>query len=266
MERRGGIVKGGRLSRFLRLRIDHGGDLRLGERGTVICTAGGNPVERMQKDKSFYPSGLFFQGGVLYYVQTQFLQNNVRRMAMKHLMTGLCSAGLLVAVTGCQPELAQVQDGTKEAQWHAAISQSYSGFRPPRKASPAIKDNVSPKLVEQEQAAAEQLAADTVCETLPLPVEDAVAEDVEVVAEVEVTEEAAAAALPAPADDSAVAAETAAGESVEYVVKAGDTLSHIAQKFYGKASMAGVIQKANAKVLPDPNRLKPGIKLQIPKL
>ena len=195
---------------------------------------------------------------------------------MKHLITGLCGAGLLVAVTGCQPELAQVKEGQREAQWREAIGQSYSGFRPPRTAPPAIKDNVSPKLVEKEQQAAATLpAADGF--SAPAPQEDDfVVQNIEVEAVAvdvavppgpaedagSVAVEPAAAAVKAP---EAVVDQTA-GEATEYVVKKGDKLSHIAQKFYGKASFADVIRKANAKAIANPNRLKPGTKLQIPKL
>ena len=51
-----------------------------------------------------------------------------------------------------------------------------------------------------------------------------------------------------------------------YVVKAGDTLGGIAKKQYGKASFADLIQRANVDLIKDPNRLRPGMKLIIPKL
>ena len=100
-----------------------------------------------------------------------------------------------------------------------------------------------------------------------------IVEEVEtVVVETEAPETAAAEekkdAESAPeAEAVAVPEETAAaGECEEYEVKAGDTLSHIARKFYGKASLADVILKANSATVSDPKRLKPGMKLQIPKL
>lgn len=206
---------------------------------------------------------------------------------MRNLFMGLCGAGVAVVLAGCQPELAQTREGAREAQWRAMIGESYSGYRPPRTAPPAIKDNVSPELVEREQqmgngGAEGDLAVpfpgeeiyyeeDLVLEedAAPAPVDDAAAADS---AAVDGAEDGAVdgSAAPAATDDAAAVtdekATQEAGETVEYVVKAGDTLSHIAKKFYGKASFADLIWKANSKVVPNPNRLKPGTKLQIPKL
>jgi nucleoid-associated protein YgaU len=49
-----------------------------------------------------------------------------------------------------------------------------------------------------------------------------------------------------------------------YVVVAGDTLSKIAQRYYGDASLYNKIFEANRDVLKDPNRISPGQKLRIP--
>jgi nucleoid-associated protein YgaU len=54
--------------------------------------------------------------------------------------------------------------------------------------------------------------------------------------------------------------------STVYEVKAGDTLSGISQKIYGNASFSNVIFRANADILKDPNKLRPGMKLIIPNL
>lgn len=211
---------------------------------------------------------------------------------MRNLFVGLCGAGIAVVLAGCQPELAQTREGAREAQWRAMIGESYSGYRPPRTAPPAIRDNVSPELVEREQQTGSEVWVDdsaaplageeiyyeeeAVIEetTAPVAADEAAASDDAVAADEKdsAAEEGAPAgengAAPAAAD-AAVGDEKeaqAADETVEYVVKAGDTLSHIAKKFYGKASFADLIWKANIKAVPDPNRLKPGTKLQIPKL
>ena len=47
-------------------------------------------------------------------------------------------------------------------------------------------------------------------------------------------------------------------------VAAGDTLGHIAQRYYGKASDYMKIFEANRDVLDDPNLIKVGQKLRIP--
>ena len=50
-----------------------------------------------------------------------------------------------------------------------------------------------------------------------------------------------------------------------YIVVSGDTLSALAQKYYGKASLYMKIFEANRDILKDPNLIKIGQKLRIPK-
>jgi nucleoid-associated protein YgaU len=50
------------------------------------------------------------------------------------------------------------------------------------------------------------------------------------------------------------------------VVERGDTLSHIAQRFYGKASGWHEIFEANRDQLDDPDRIQPGQVLKIPQI
>ena len=47
-------------------------------------------------------------------------------------------------------------------------------------------------------------------------------------------------------------------------VKAGDTLSKVAQQYYGDASLYTTIFEANRDILKDPNVIKVGQKLKIP--
>lgn len=49
-----------------------------------------------------------------------------------------------------------------------------------------------------------------------------------------------------------------------HMVAAGDTLGHIAQKYYGQASQYMKIFEANREILDDPNLIKVGQKLKIP--
>ena len=71
---------------------------------------------------------------------------------------------------------------------------------------------------------------------------------------------AAASTLPGPA------VPAPAGEVTMYEVKAGDTLGAIAQRFYGKASLYPKIFEANKDILTNPDLIKVGQKLKIPKL
>ena len=52
--------------------------------------------------------------------------------------------------------------------------------------------------------------------------------------------------------------------STMYTVKSGDTLSKIAQQFYGSASKYQAIFEANRPMLKDPDRIYPGQVLRIP--
>ncbi len=49
-----------------------------------------------------------------------------------------------------------------------------------------------------------------------------------------------------------------------YLVVSGDTLSKIAQKYYGDPALYTKIFQANRDVLSDPNKISPGQKLRIP--
>jgi nucleoid-associated protein YgaU len=64
------------------------------------------------------------------------------------------------------------------------------------------------------------------------------------------------------ADDKNPAADNPYTQT--HVVQSGDTLSKIAQKYYGDASLYTKIFQANRDVLNDPNKIKPGQKLRIP--
>ena len=61
-------------------------------------------------------------------------------------------------------------------------------------------------------------------------------------------------------------ASTAPGQQTgqKYTVQSGDTLSAIAQKFYGKASQYNKIFEANRDQLSDPNHVRAGQELVIP--
>jgi tetratricopeptide (TPR) repeat protein len=73
------------------------------------------------------------------------------------------------------------------------------------------------------------------------------------------TPETAPATLPAPAPIPPPPAVTT------HVVRPGDTLSSIALQYYGDASAARRIHEANRAVVPDPNKLKVGTTLTLPR-
>ncbi|AXI02082.1 peptidoglycan-binding protein LysM [Aquirhabdus parva] len=53
-------------------------------------------------------------------------------------------------------------------------------------------------------------------------------------------------------------------ESQIYVVKSGDTLSHISKEFYGDANQYNKIFEANKPLLSSPDKIYPGQSLRIP--
>lgn len=52
---------------------------------------------------------------------------------------------------------------------------------------------------------------------------------------------------------------------IKYVISSGDTLSAIARRFYGKPDLYTIIYNANRDVIPNPDNLKMGIEIRIPK-
>ena len=72
---------------------------------------------------------------------------------------------------------------------------------------------------------------------------------------------------PAPAPEQAAAnAPPAASSAAElYTVKKGDTLWSIAHKFYGKGNLWHRLYEANRDKLPDPGRLRTGMRLHVPR-
>lgn len=67
------------------------------------------------------------------------------------------------------------------------------------------------------------------------------------------------------ASDAASADTTPSGNGAHsYTVKAGDTLSHIAQRYYGKASDWRRIYDANRATVANPDLIQPGQQLTIP--
>jgi nucleoid-associated protein YgaU len=66
------------------------------------------------------------------------------------------------------------------------------------------------------------------------------------------------------ADDKTSNAQAGNPYTQTYVVQSGDSLSKIAERFYGDASLYNKIFEANRDILKDPNKIFPGQKLRIP--
>jgi nucleoid-associated protein YgaU len=76
-------------------------------------------------------------------------------------------------------------------------------------------------------------------------------------ADISAPEAAAAAAAGADAAPTVAAPRT-------YTVQAGDNLSKISKHFYGDPNQYMKIANANKETLPDPDKIKPGMELNIP--
>ena len=201
---------------------------------------------------------------------------------MKAWIVGAGTLGVLFLLAGCGPELAETPIGEEEAAWQQAFRQNYSGYRPPRTAPPATVDNVSDKLLEREQEAKRFDAPPAEPHRPgddPAQIVDAAAEQKNAADEksgsassegkTEAKSEIPAEKKSESADGGTKSFTSTPPDPTDgsvYEVKAGDTLSGIAKRFYGDAGAAGVIERANVDLIKDPNRLRPGMKLIIPKL
>ncbi|MBP5530879.1 MAG: LysM peptidoglycan-binding domain-containing protein [Lentisphaeria bacterium] len=201
-------------------------------------------------------------------------------------------AAAVVVLAGCGPDLAEVPYGSEEARWQEMLRDNYAGYEAPRTAPPAVKDNVSPRLLEEEQKRKSEqnnvnpppAAENPQVNDDPASVVDKAADRPAAVQEQPAApEESKKAPEKAPAKDKAKAPEKApakdkaapakpaakkdAAEKADvYVVQPKDTLGDLAKKFYGDARRSDVIVKANPELKKNPNFLKPGMKLVIPKI
>lgn len=203
----------------------------------------------------------------------------------------------MLVLSGCGPELAQTQLGAEEELWQAQIRSSYSSWRAPRSAPPAISDNRDPSLtarqepvgessgltVEPKTPAPDAPAPDTVGIPKDSPETPAAAEKNAPAAEKSAPaaeknapapeknapapeKNAPAAEKNAPAPEEEGVAAPAADGTETYIVKKGDTLSKLAKTFYGDGRQYMKLVKANESQLKgNPNRIYPGMKLVIPK-
>ena len=193
------------------------------------------------------------------------------------MKTMFLAAGVLTVaavVTGCRSTtVAEVPRSQEELEWENVIRANYPGYRSAPSRAQAVYDNTEdrvsrprPVLKPQEDAAAEVKsekdapAVEPAAEVKPADAEKP-AEEVKPAE----AEKPAAEVKPADAEKAKVSPPDPTGSTV-YEVKSGDTLGKIALKHYGSARHSNVIFKANSDILKNPNLLRPGMKLIIPKL
>ena len=162
------------------------------------------------------------------------------------LFGGACVlAGLL---SGCTPELDQTGLSPEEQMWAESFRENYGAWEQPESV---------PRSVRRSDLPAEEFAVANSNVSTPPVVETAPAAPVEVP-----VEQPAAVEVVQPEVN-----EVTKVEFEEYVVVKGDTLSHIALKFYGSAkpSAWNRIVEANADVLTGKTNIRPGMKLMSPR-
>lgn len=205
----------------------------------------------------------------------------------KVFATILGGAAVAAFVTGCDPTLAQVPQGSVEEQWEKLFQENYSSFAAPRNPAPAayapsnapvVKQAAPSRPADDPENAVDRAASGE--DVTPVPVAQelkeepqknaAPAEGKAPAAPVKKEKELAPAPAPEVEAEAKKAAPAPAGDQDVpgklYTVKSGDTLGALAKQFYGKASLEDVIFRANSKKLKNRNALRVGMTLVIPEL
>ena len=164
-------------------------------------------------------------------------------------------AVLVFGMAGCRPELSQSQLSPKEQQWADFIKANYVSWRPPQTFPDTMRPDNS--YTPEELAELERMKN-------PAPLEDTTIIENQVIHE-EFTPGETTVSETTDVTAKETPAAPAAGETVTYKVAKGDTLSKIAQKFYGNGRLYQQILDANKDSLQgNPNRLRIGQDLVIP--
>ena len=200
------------------------------------------------------------------------------------------SAAMLAMISGCYyTQIVSPESSPEMQEWERVILESYPGYTPPKTTSktyrgqaekrysstpaklvpmddPAKNDTpvtpvtpAEPEVIKIEEPADAPEAEEKV---VTPAVEEIKAEEPAKVEEKKTEEPAKVEEK--KADDGAMPPDPT--NSTVYEVKPGDTLSGISHKVYGNAGFSNVIFRANADILKDPNKLRPGMKLIIPNL
>ena len=198
------------------------------------------------------------------------------------LTVGVCAAVTLTV--GCRnTQVAGVRRSQEEAAWEQTIRRNYPNYRAPRAAAPADSGNTETRISAPVDTGVKP-ENDPAAVTEPAELEPAPAPETEAKPEVkpevkpeakpeakpevkpEVKPEAKPEVKPEAKPEAKPVAPPDPTNSTVYEVRSGDTLGKIAQKHYGSARYGNMIYKANTDMLKNPNLLRPGMKLIIPKL
>ena len=74
---------------------------------------------------------------------------------MKKFLASVCGGAALVAfLAGCDPHLAQIENGSEEALWYKKMKENYPQFTPPRTPAPAVYTSPNWNNVSRQNGAA----------------------------------------------------------------------------------------------------------------
>jgi len=180
----------------------------------------------------------------------------------------LLPVGALTALllSSCSPDLAETSYGEKENDWQSYIRKSYPAWRAPR-TLPPIKREKSTGPFDEFSANEDAVQSESVSVAEPVVEEGTVKETVTTIipekdgGDLIVSEDVTITEVPPVPTEANTAVATKA-----YKVQKNDSLSKIAKKVYGDGNKWRVILDANKDVLPNPNKLRPGMELRIPQL
>lgn len=166
------------------------------------------------------------------------------------LLVLIAAAGSMVLMGACTPDLAETPLTPEETQWKEYLKDNYPGWRAPQTVYPTSSTTTTTAVTT------------AVDDDETMTVTGISGGSGENTGGFQMVEEKVY-------DDGSIAAGSKGGSAqtasyVTYKVQKGDTLTGIAHKHYKKASCWKRIYNANANVISNPNKLKPGMVLQIP--
>ncbi len=161
-------------------------------------------------------------------------------MNTRDLLSILAGVAIASQIIGCaSPKLASTPLDAEEELWQASVKSSYPSWTHPQ-TEPPVDINMTPGAEPEAIMVGEKIVE---LET-PTIKDTVIEQEVDIIAP----------AVPA----------APAGNDQTYVTQRGDSLWKIADKFYGDGKKWQAIADANKSVLPNPNKVKPGLTLSIP--
>ena len=163
---------------------------------------------------------------------------------------------MMLVLSGCGPQLAQSPYGPAEEEWEKYLKKSYPAWTPPKTIPPTSTG-------EESQLESVEVKEDIVLDTVQPIVQPEISDEPDLL---KMNEDPV---LSMPEEEPVLMNEVAppllAKDAELYTVEKGDNLWKIADKVYQSGNKWKRIYEANKDILPEPNKLKPGMQLRIPR-